>query len=100
MIAAVFGVMAASTAEGSMSAVGGSTSASTGVAPAETTASAVAKNVLGGRMTSSPGPMPAACSMSSKAAVPEPTPTAVVAPTYVASAASNAAPSGPALNTF
>ena len=59
-IAFVRWVIAASTAAGSMLAVSGSTSASTGVAPVWETASAVAMKVLAGTMTSSPGPIPAA----------------------------------------
>ena len=60
MMALVFGVMAASIFAGSMHFVFGSQSTNTAVAPAIQIASAVAKNVFGCVMTSSPGPMPSA----------------------------------------
>ena len=58
-----------------ISPVAGSTSHSTGVAPAWSTPSAEAMNVCAGTMTSSPGTMPAADSAIASAAVPEATPT-------------------------
>ena len=58
MMALVFGVIAASIFDGSMHFVFGSQSTNTAVAPAIQIASAVAKNVFGCVMTSSPGPMP------------------------------------------
>ncbi len=88
-------VMAASAAAGSIKAVVGSTSTSTGVAPAKYTPSAVAQNVLAGMMTSSPGPMPAAISMSWMAEVPDATPRTRSTPRYSASCRSKAATSGP-----
>ena len=72
MIAFVFGVIAASIFAGSMHLVFGSQSTNTAVAPAIQIASAVAKNVFGCVMTSSPGPMPIAISASQIASVPLP----------------------------
>ncbi len=60
-IAFVRGVIAASTAAGSMLNVSGSTSAKTGVAPVKSTALAEATNENDDVTTSSPGPMPSAC---------------------------------------
>src|SRR6476469_7590107 len=97
-MAAVFVLIAAATASGSSNAVSGSTSASTGRAPQATTASAVAKNVLGGRITSSPRPMPAAASISVNAAVPEATPTTYGARRKAPSSSSNASTSRPFVN--
>ena len=57
MIAFVRGVTAASIRAGSMSSVSGSTSTNTGTAPIISAALAVAMNVYGGTMTSSPGPI-------------------------------------------
>ena len=57
MTALVRGVTFASIWLGSMLNVSGSMSAKTGVAPTRQTAPAVAKNVNGGMMTSSPGPI-------------------------------------------
>ncbi len=72
MMAFVFGVIAASIFDGSMHLVLGSQSTNTAVAPAIQIASAVAKNVFGCVMTSSPGPMPIAISASQIASVPLP----------------------------
>ena len=80
MIALVRGVIAASISSGSMLQVSGSTSTNTGVAPSSTIISAVATNVNGVVMTSSPGPMPSAISAISSASVPEPTLTQWLAP--------------------
>ena len=80
MMAFVFGVIAASIFDGSMHLVLGSQSTNTAVAPAIQIASAVAKNVFGCVMTSSPGPMPIAISASQIASVPFPVPTACVIP--------------------
>ena len=80
MIAFVCGVIAASIFDGSMHLVSGSQSTNTAVAPAIQIASAVAKNVFGCVMTSSPGPMPMAISASQIASVPFPVPTAWVRP--------------------
>jgi len=54
----------------------GSMSAKTGAAPRRAIASAVAKKVYAVVTTSSPGPMPSACSPSSMASVPLATATA------------------------
>ena len=80
MIAFVCGVIAASIFDGSMHFVSGSQSTNTAVAPAIQIASAVAKNVFGCVMTSSPGPMPMAISASQIASVPLPVPMACVRP--------------------
>ena len=60
MIALVFGVIAASIMSGQMHLVFGQQSTNTAVAPAIQMASAVAKNVFGCVITSSPGPIPSA----------------------------------------
>ena len=80
MMALVLGVMAASIFFGSMQRVLGSQSTNTTVAPTTHAASAVAKKVLGWVMTSSPGPMPRAMSVSQIASVPLPTPMAYLWP--------------------
>ena len=74
--ALVRGVSTGSTVSGVSSNVSGSTSAMTGVAPAWTTASAVAMNVIAGTTTSSPWPTPSARNAIARASVPEPTPAA------------------------
>jgi hypothetical protein len=76
MMALVFDVIAASILAGSMHLVLGSQSTNTAVAPAIQIASAVAKNVFGWVMTSSPGPMPSAISASQIESVPLPVPIA------------------------
>ena len=70
-------------------------SANTGVAPIRLTASAVAKKVNDGTITSSPGPIPSARSPSTSASVPEPTPTAWRTPRKLAASRSNASTFGP-----
>ena len=70
MMAAVFGVMAASTWSGSMVQVLGVTSTNTGSAPAAMGAYAVAEKVSAGTITSSPQPMPRALSATSIVTVP------------------------------
>ena len=74
MIARVRGVIRAATSSGSRLSVSGSISAKTGVAPRRAIASAVAKNVNAGQMTSSPAPMPIASITSTSASVPLATP--------------------------
>ena len=74
MIARVFGVIRAATSSGSRLHVAGSTSAKTGVAPRRAIASAEAKNVKAGQITSSPGPIPIASMTSTSASVPFATP--------------------------
>jgi hypothetical protein len=70
-------------------------SAKTGVAPAITTALAVAANVNDGTTTSSPGPMPAARRPRCSALVPEFTATQMRPPTTSANSDSKAATSAP-----
>ena len=70
-MALVRSVTRAATAAGSMFKVTGSTSASTGVAPAWMMALTVAQNVSGVVMTSSPGRSPAASRLRCRAAVQE-----------------------------
>ena len=66
--------MKASTAAGDRLKVTGSMSQKSGRAPARAMVPAVAKNVNGLVMTSSPAPMSSAMSASSSASVPEETP--------------------------
>ena len=70
MIAFVRGVTAASIWAGSMSSVSNSTSTNTGTAPIMSAALAVAMNVYGGTITSSPAPMPSALRATDSAIVP------------------------------
>src|SRR5690606_20220967 len=70
----------------------------TGVAPAWMMAFAVAQNVSGVVMTSSPAPMPAASSDRCSAAVHEFSAIACGAPIHAANAASNAATRGPVVS--
>ena len=95
MIAAVRGVIAAATASGSRQKVSGSMSAKTGVAPTRRTALAVAAKENDGTITSSPGPMPSAISVSCSAEVPELTATQCRPSTSAENSSSNAATSGP-----
>ena len=69
-IALVRSVIAASAATGSRRCVSRSTSAKTGTAPTNSAAEAVAMNVYGGTITSSPIPTPAARSATAIASVP------------------------------
>ena len=80
MIAFVFGVIAASIAFGQILNVRGSISTKTGMAPTYLIASAVAINVNGVVMTSSPSPMPSAINAKCRASVPEATPIACLTP--------------------
>src|SRR4051794_997579 len=95
MIAFVRSVTRAATSSGSRFIVAGSTSANTGVAPIRAIASAVAKNVNAGQITSSPAPMPRASSTSTSASVPFPQPTVSGTPRYSAASSSNAFVFGP-----
>ena len=70
-------------------------SAKTGVAPMRAIASAVAKNVKAGQMTSSPAPIPSASSTITIASVPFATPTVSGTPRYSAASRSNSATFGP-----
>ncbi len=94
-MALVRGVMAASILAGSMQLVLGSQSTKTAVARRSQMASAVAKKVLVWVMTSSPGPMPRACSVSQIASVPLPTPMAYFVPWNAANSCSNRFNTGP-----
>ncbi|MNW47663.1 hypothetical protein D3C74_250030 [compost metagenome] len=69
--------------------VNGSTSAKTGSAPTRLIASAVAKNVNGVVITSSPGPIPAASKAMTSASVPEFNAIACLVPKYSAASCSN-----------
>ena len=71
MMALVRAVMFCSSLAASSKQVSGSISTNTGVAPARTIISAVAANVNGVVMTSSPGPIPMAIKGISNASVPE-----------------------------
>ena len=75
-MARVFFESARATACGSRLKVCASMSANTGVAPVRAMHPAVAKNVKGVVMTSSPGPTSSAMSAASKASVPLETPMA------------------------
>ena len=70
MIARVFELIFSSSRRTSRLQVSGSMSAKTGVAPTRTTTSAVAAKVKAGVITSSPGPMPRAIRLISRASVP------------------------------
>src|SRR5438105_3091701 len=87
-MARVRGVMAASTAAGSILNVSGSMSTNTGVPPALWIVPAVAKNVKGVVMTSSPGPRSSALRGRSSASVPLAQAMPCVAPARRATAAS------------
>ena len=89
-MAFVRGVIAASTASGSMFAVAGSTSAKTGVPPAYSTAFADERNVIGVVTTSSPGPIPAASIAMWREAVAWAVQTTAGTPRYSSNAFSNA----------
>ena len=94
-IARVRGVIAASTACGSMFIVRRSTSTNTGRAPQCSTTFAVAGNVRGEVITSSPGATPITSRARCRAAVQELRPTACRAPTYAANRSSNSRVFGP-----
>ena len=76
MIPRVLPVIFASIRSTSMLYVAGSMSTNTGVAPSLEIAAAVAKNVYGVVMTSSPGPISSAMRHASSASVPDETPIA------------------------
>src|ERR1039457_3681595 len=71
-----------------------------GRAPLRATVPAVAKNVDGVVITSSPGPIPKAMRASSNASVPEETPTACAHRQYCAAAFSNSVTYGPRMNCW
>ena len=84
MIAFVRGPIKAAVELGSRLKVTGSISQKTGVAPAIRIADAVAKNVNGDVMISSPGPIPWARTAKCNAVVPEETAIACLTPQYSA----------------
>src|SRR5215204_1382748 len=98
MIAFVRSVTPALTASGSMFRSDSRTSTKTGVAPAWTTTFAVAGQVIGVVITSSPGPIPSATRVRCIAAVPEETASACFAPTYAAKRRSSSAAFGPVVS--
>ena len=98
MIALVRGVMAASIRVGSILNVAGSMSTKTFLAPRRAIEPAVAKNVYGLVITSSPAPMSRAISDNSRASVPELTPTQFLAWQYAATAFSSCPTSGPLMH--
>ena len=73
----------------------GSTSTSTGVAPASRTTFAVAGKVYAGTITSSPAPIPSASTARWSAAVPFETATACSTPHAAATSCSSSATFGP-----
>jgi len=95
MIALVRGVMAASIFVASMLNVSGSMSTNTGLAHVRAMHPAVAKNVYGVVMTSSPGPIPSVIRAHRRASVPLETPTAAAQPLYLAIASSICFTCGP-----
>ena len=94
----VRGVSACWTISAVSRAVLSSTSTKRGTAPLAVTASAVAMKLLLGTTTSSPGPTPAALSASSRAEVPDETPTAWSVSHQDAKACSNFSTSSPRVN--
>ena len=95
MTARVRGVMAASSASRSILRVRGSTSTNTGVAPTATMTLAVATQVMGVVMTSSPGPMSASRKATSMVAVPFENERTERPPNSADNCASNACTCGP-----
>ena len=96
-IVRVRGDTAAPAATGSIPAVVGRQSTKTGRAPTRLTASAVAKKVLTGTMTSSPGPTPTHARASLRASVPLLTPTQWRVSQKSANSCSNCRSSGPSV---
>src|ERR1019366_6058561 len=86
------------TSLGSMFSVSGETSANTGVAPWYKMQLAVAQNVIGVVMASSPGPSPAANAAPCKAPVPELNQPARRAPPHAANRSSNSPTFGPVVS--
>src|ERR1019366_10426585 len=83
---------------GSRFSVSSQTSAKTGIAPWYKIQLAVAQNVMGVVIASSPGPNPAANATPCNAAVPELKLTANLAPTHSANASSNSSIFGPVVS--
>src|SRR5581483_3341191 len=98
MIAFVRELTSSATHAGSTFSVPGSTSAKTGVAPVCTITFAVAGQVIGVVITSSPAPIPVATSARCIAAVPDETAIAWLAPTYSAKRRSSSAARGPVVS--
>ncbi len=98
MIAFVRSVMSSATWSGSMFRSESRTSAKTGVAPAWTITFAVAGQVIGLVITSSPGSTPTASKERWRAAVPDATASAYSAPTYSAKRRSSSAAFGPVVS--
>ena len=92
--------MAASIRAGSMLYVSGSMSTNTGLAPVRQIEPAVAKNVYGEVITSSPGPIPRAINGNRSASVPDAQPIPRATPQYSASSASSFSTSGPITNIW
>ena len=92
------GVIAASTRSGRINSVPGSTSANRTSAPVYRTAFAVATNVMGVVMASSPGPRPAASAAPCRAAVPDENATAWRAPVAAHRPASSTGMRGPVVS--
>ena len=98
MIAFVLSVTAAATAAGSMFRSPSRTSTKTGVAPVWTITFAVAGQVIGVVITSSPSPIPSATSARCIAAVPEATASTCFASRYSAIRSSRSAARGPVVS--
>src|SRR5712691_2361948 len=94
-MAFVFGLTRFSISAGSMFHVSASISANTGVAPAYSTAFAVAMNEYDGQITSPPGPTPLATSARCSAVVHDVVATPWAAPARAATSDSNSATLGP-----
>src|SRR5262245_21690486 len=97
-IAFVLSVISSGTRSGSIFRSESRTSAKTGVAPAWTITLAVAGQVIGVVITSSPGPTPTASSARCSAAVPEATASTCSAWTYSAKRRSSSAARGPVVS--
>src|SRR6186713_1754297 len=98
MIAFVRSLTSSATWSGSMLRSESRTSANTGVAPVWTMTFAVAGQVIGDVITSSPGPTPTASSARCKAAVPEATASTCSASTNSAKRRSSSAAFGPVVS--
>src|SRR5215210_1671114 len=100
MMPTVRPVTRAAASTGSRLSVSGSTSAKTGVPPSQSTASAVAKKLKAGTMTSSPGSRPSARRERISASVPLATATHAGSSRSSAKAFSNSRTSGPRTYEF
>src|SRR3954454_16109067 len=98
MIAFVRDPASSATRSGSMFRSESRMSANTGVAPVWTITFAVAGQVSGVVITSSPGPIPSATSARCIAAVPDETASACFAPTYAAKRRSSSSARGPVVS--